>query len=90
MKNPRTQYHSLANKVVFITGGASGIGAAMVKAFVMQACKVAFIDIDEQGAKSALKSLSKYAGCLWFRKVDVTEPVPYKKQYAMPMSILVA
>lgn len=74
MINPKTQYHSLADKVVFITGGASGIGAAMVKAFVMQSCKVAFIDIDEQRADAVLKSLNQYADNLWFRRVDVTQP----------------
>lgn len=74
MSHHKTQYHSLANKVVFITGGASGIGAAMVKAFVMQDCKVAFIDIDEQSAAKRLESLSDYANNLWFKKVDVTKP----------------
>jgi NAD(P)-dependent dehydrogenase (short-subunit alcohol dehydrogenase family) len=70
----KTQYHSLKGKVVFITGGASGIGAAMVKAFVAQSCKVAFIDIDEQNANIVLSSLNEYADCLWFKRIDVTEP----------------
>ena len=42
-----TQYKSLKDKVVFITGGASGIGASMVKAFVQQEAKVAFIDLNQ-------------------------------------------
>ena len=36
---------SLLDKVVFITGGGTGIGAAMVEAFVVQRASVAFVDI---------------------------------------------
>lgn len=44
-------YPSLVDRTVFITGGADGIGAAMVEAFVRQGSKVAFVDI--QAAKGA-------------------------------------
>ena len=70
----KTQYGSLHNKVVFITGGASGIGAAMVRAFVAQSCKVAFIDIDEDKAELILTSLSEHSKDVWFKSVDVTQP----------------
>ena len=43
-------YPSLKGQVVLITGGASGIGAAMVEAFMRQGCQVAFVDIDRQAA----------------------------------------
>jgi NAD(P)-dependent dehydrogenase (short-subunit alcohol dehydrogenase family) len=43
-------YRSLAGKPVVITGGASGIGAEMVRAFAAQGTKVAFLDIDEKAA----------------------------------------
>ena len=36
-------YADLTGKTVLITGGASGIGAAFVRAFLMQGCNVAFI-----------------------------------------------
>lgn len=45
-----TQYSSLSNKVVFITGGATGIGAAMVKAFAAQGCLVYFVDCNESAS----------------------------------------
>lgn len=68
-----TIYPSLAQKVVFITGGASGIGAAMVRAFVMQQARVAFIDTDVAAATALQQEYP--AASLWFRKVDVRQPI---------------
>ncbi len=46
---------------VFITGGASGIGKAIVKAFSNAGYRVAFCDIDEHNAKiTALETKSKH------------------------------
>ncbi len=42
-----TRYSSLQNKVVFITGGATGIGASLVKAFSSQGCLVYFVDYNQ-------------------------------------------
>lgn len=42
-------YPSLSGRPVVITGGASGIGRALVEAFVAQGARVAFLDIDEKG-----------------------------------------
>ena len=39
------RYPSLRDKVVFITGGASGIGRSIVEHFHDQGSRVAFIDI---------------------------------------------
>ena len=41
-----TVYHSLKDRHVFITGGASGIGESIVREFVLQGSKVSFVDID--------------------------------------------
>jgi NAD(P)-dependent dehydrogenase (short-subunit alcohol dehydrogenase family) len=38
-------YPSLADQAVFVTGGASGIGAAIVRHFAAQGSRVAFVDI---------------------------------------------
>lgn len=42
-------YPSLKGKTVFITGGASGIGADLVREFASQGSRVGFVDIDETG-----------------------------------------
>jgi NAD(P)-dependent dehydrogenase (short-subunit alcohol dehydrogenase family) len=46
-------YPSLRERPVFVTGGGSGIGAAIVQGFVAQGACVAFVDID-QAASLAL------------------------------------
>jgi len=38
-------YPSLADRVVFVTGGASGIGASIVELFCQQGARTAFVDI---------------------------------------------
>jgi NAD(P)-dependent dehydrogenase (short-subunit alcohol dehydrogenase family) len=43
------RYASLAGRNVLVTGGASGIGQEMVKAFSIQGCRVFFVDVDEEG-----------------------------------------
>ena len=48
-------YPSLADKAVIITGGASGIGADIVRAFAGQGAKVGFLDIDGD-ASAALQA----------------------------------
>ncbi len=45
------RYQSLIDKTVLITGGASGIGEAFVRAFCAQGSKVAFLDIDQEGGE---------------------------------------
>ena len=64
-------YPSLAGQCVFITGGATGIGAALVEAFSLQGAKVAFVDIATEPAQQLVNNLS--ANPPWFRAVDVTE-----------------
>ena len=44
-------YPSLKNKSVFVSGGAQGIGADMVRAFAAQGARVGFLDRDEASSK---------------------------------------
>lgn len=55
-------YPSLAGKSVLVTGGASGIGASIVRAFVSQGCKVGFLDINADAGAAYAQSLEPPAG----------------------------
>ena len=48
-----TEYQSLADRVVVITGGASGIGEIFVRAFAANGARVAFLDLQEDGRRGA-------------------------------------
>ncbi len=55
---PSAVYSSLEGKVVLVTGGASGIGKAIVEAFVQQKSRVIVLDIQDDAAKSLIQKLS--------------------------------
>ncbi len=59
-------YPSLKGKVVFITGGGSGIGASFVEVFHAQGAKVAFVSRDDES------DLAGRFG-VWFEACDVTD-----------------
>ena len=50
-------YPSLRDRVVFVTGGASGIGAAEVAHFAAQGARVAFVDIADDAAQALVAQL---------------------------------
>ena len=71
-------YPSLLRRVVFISGGATGIGAALVTAFARQGAQVGFVDIDAGGAELAAQlnaelGASAPAEAVWFKHCDVTD-----------------
>jgi NAD(P)-dependent dehydrogenase (short-subunit alcohol dehydrogenase family) len=63
-------YPSLKDRTVFVTGGASGIGAALVQSFHDQGCKVAFVDLDDAAGRALAAKLGERS---WFRLCDVTD-----------------
>lgn len=71
-----TIYPSLRGRRVFITGGGTGIGAAMVEAFARQGATVAFVDIAEDDSAALATRLAE-AGLTrpWWRCCDVTDVV---------------
>ena len=68
MSSPYARYDSLAGKVVFITGGASGIGADIVRAFRHNDSRVAFVDVQEDAGRA----VATETGAL-FIACDVTD-----------------
>ncbi len=58
------RYESLAGRVVIVTGGASGIGEAMVRGFAANGATVAFLDIDEAaGGAVAERTGARFMPC---------------------------
>lgn len=58
-------YPSLAGKRVLITGGASGIGAALVERFAQQGAQIAFLDVDDAAGETLAARLpgTRYHHC---------------------------
>jgi NAD(P)-dependent dehydrogenase (short-subunit alcohol dehydrogenase family) len=57
-----TSYAGLADRVVLITGGASGIGAAFVRAFAAQRARVAFLDVDADAGAALVRDVTSDCG----------------------------
>jgi NAD(P)-dependent dehydrogenase (short-subunit alcohol dehydrogenase family) len=70
---PYARYPSLHDKVVFITGGGSGIGAAMVEAFVLQKANVAFVDVEAEPSRALASRLAASGQAPLFIKCDLTD-----------------
>ena len=64
-------YPSLKGRTVFVTGGASGIGEAFVRAFYAQGCQVAFVDVDAELGEALADELGVRVR---FQTCDVTAP----------------
>lgn len=58
-QHTQTRYPSLTGKVILISGGASGIGAAFVEAFHQQGARVAFLDLDQAGGQALAAALGQ-------------------------------
>jgi len=69
--NNLAQYPSLLDKVVLITGGATGIGASMAEHFVLQRAKVALLDVDDSSA-AALKTQAAFPHAISYLHCNLT------------------
>ena len=64
----------LENKVAIITGGANGIGKAVVDRFAAQGAKVAIWDVDDDSGKQLQEDLNSQGRNTFYQHVDVSNP----------------
>lgn len=70
---PFATYPSLVDRHVFISGGATGIGAGFVEHFAQQGARVAFVDIDRASGEQLADSLTGAKHRPRFLPCDVTD-----------------
>jgi len=89
------RYPSLIDRVVFITGGGSGIGAAMVEAFAAQKANVAFVDIAVEPSKELVAKIGASEPPPLFLHCDLTDIAALEaameevKQRVGPIGVLI-
>jgi NAD(P)-dependent dehydrogenase (short-subunit alcohol dehydrogenase family) len=66
-------YPSLVDRTVFVSGGATGIGAAFVEHFARQGSRVAFIDVDRAHGEALCADLAEARHRPLFLPCDVTD-----------------
>ena len=76
------QYPSLDGMPVIISGGASGIGAALVRNFAEQGAKVGFVDIAGEQGKALEAELAQAGATVKFTNCDVTDIPAYRTAIA--------
>ena len=67
------RYPSLQGQNVFITGGGTGIGAALVRAFAQQGARVAFVDVAAHASAELTDTLTHQGASLWWKNCDVRD-----------------
>jgi NAD(P)-dependent dehydrogenase (short-subunit alcohol dehydrogenase family) len=72
-------YPSLADRVVLVTGGASGIGAAIVARFAQQKSKVGFLDIDAKAAAGVLAALADTEAQVHYEPCDLRDTTALRR-----------
>ncbi|MDE1146192.1 MAG: SDR family NAD(P)-dependent oxidoreductase [Azospirillaceae bacterium] len=87
-------YPSLRGKRVVVTGGGSGIGAAITEAFVRQGAQVFFLDIAEKDSRALEEKLSGADLAPKFHQCDLTNLAQLKAtleevQKTGPVDVLV-
>lgn len=88
-------YPSLHNRTVVVTGGGSGIGAAVTEAFARQGSRVFFLDVAEAESRELEQSLSAAASPAKFLPCDLRDLAAVEANFARiaesagPVAVLV-
>ncbi len=76
-------YPSLKGRLVFVSGGSSGIGAELVRAFAAQGAKVAFCGTREGGGQALIdECLAAGHAAPWYAACDVRDVAAYQSLLA--------
>ncbi|MGV3490053.1 MAG: SDR family NAD(P)-dependent oxidoreductase [Devosia sp.] len=75
-------YPSLNGTPVVISGGASGIGEGIVRAFAAQGSKVGFVDIAKEAGEKLAAELNAAGGTVKFTHCDITDIPAYQAAIA--------
>lgn len=73
-------YPSLTGRKVIVSGGGSGIGEAVVEAFVRQGAAVAFVDIQESPSEELIERLADAEIPPYFICCDITDCDDYGRK----------
>jgi NAD(P)-dependent dehydrogenase (short-subunit alcohol dehydrogenase family) len=76
---PQAIYPDLAGRTVLISGGATGIGRALVEAFAGQGARTAFVDIAESAGAALAAHLSEAGHKVSFQCCDITDIRAYQR-----------
>lgn len=69
-----SRFPSLHGRAVFVTGGGSGIGAAIVAAFAEQGAHVAFVDVAREASEALVQQIADAGHPRpWWRVCDVRD-----------------
>lgn len=72
-------YPSLANRLVFVSGGSSGIGAELVRAFAAQGTRVAFCGTKPDGGRAVIDEIQAVGHRPpWYAACDVRDVAAYQ------------
>jgi NAD(P)-dependent dehydrogenase (short-subunit alcohol dehydrogenase family) len=74
-------YPSLNDTSVFITGGASGIGAEIVRAFAAQGSRVGFVDLDREQGVALASELANRGAQVRFEPCDLRDIEALKRAF---------
>lgn len=85
----RTSYPSLRGRNCFVTGGGSGIGAAIVAALAAQGAHVAFVDVAEAPSRALADGIAQAGqGTVWWRRCDVRDIAALQAAIADAQAVL--
>lgn len=82
-------FPSLRGQRVFITGGGTGIGAAIVSAFAEQGAQVAFVDVAEKESAALADRLAQQGlAPVWWQTCDVRDVAALQQAVAQAQQAL--